>query len=156
MKEPIPPELPGIIASEIKNTTRRDPARIDRVVEKLRVAWKKNPDWRLGQLLVNIAPASEKKLFFIEDDAIETAISGIIAEEERDAAEQAAKFATDRLRMAGTVAWIKKHPIDHEKEEAWLEIKSDGTWLTIVSHEFVDSPIICGQFPIVADQREQS
>lgn len=30
----------------------RDPKRIDRVVEALRVAWKKTPDLRLAQLLI--------------------------------------------------------------------------------------------------------
>lgn len=47
----------------------RDPERIDRVIEKLRVLWKTCPDMRLGQLLVNVAPRSEPNpLFHIEDD----------------------------------------------------------------------------------------
>jgi len=33
----------------------RDPARIDEIVDLLRVAWKKNPDWRLCQLISNCA-----------------------------------------------------------------------------------------------------
>ena len=33
----------------------RDPARIDRIVDLLREAWKKHPDWRLCQLVCNCA-----------------------------------------------------------------------------------------------------
>ena len=33
----------------------RDPARIDEMIELLRVAWKKHPDWRLCQVISNCA-----------------------------------------------------------------------------------------------------
>ena len=33
----------------------RDPARIDEMIELLRTAWKKHPDWRLCQLISNCA-----------------------------------------------------------------------------------------------------
>lgn len=36
----------------------RDPARIPRILEALRVEWEKQPDMRLGQLLVNSLSAS--------------------------------------------------------------------------------------------------
>lgn len=33
----------------------RDHKRIDRILEHVRTFWKENPDWRLGQLVVNAA-----------------------------------------------------------------------------------------------------
>lgn len=33
----------------------RDPNRIDRILEQVRQFWIKNPDWRLGQIVVNAA-----------------------------------------------------------------------------------------------------
>ena len=36
----------------------RDPARIDAIVDLLREAWKKHPDWRLCQLIANCAYSS--------------------------------------------------------------------------------------------------
>lgn len=34
-------------------STRRDPERIDGLIERLRALWKANPDLRLGQLIMN-------------------------------------------------------------------------------------------------------
>ena len=45
----------------------RDPKRIAIVLERLRVAWEKHPDVRLGQLLVSAIPYA-MELFYIEDD----------------------------------------------------------------------------------------
>ena len=47
----------------------RDLARIDRILEKLRAAWKTLPDMRLGQLLVNIIRPSQPcpQIFGVED-----------------------------------------------------------------------------------------
>jgi hypothetical protein len=36
----------------------RDPARIDAIVDLLREAWKKHPDWRLCQLISNCVYSS--------------------------------------------------------------------------------------------------
>lgn len=47
----------------------RNPQRIDRIVELLRRRWKQTPDWRLGQLIVNVTGRSDP--FYIEDDTIE-------------------------------------------------------------------------------------
>jgi uncharacterized protein YihD (DUF1040 family) len=48
----------------------RDPARISRVLEALRVAWVKHPDMRLGQLLNNLTRANEQ-IFHVEDEVYE-------------------------------------------------------------------------------------
>jgi len=45
----------------------RDPKRIERVLTSLRAQWQQHPDWRLGQLLVNLAK-DEKRVFQVEDD----------------------------------------------------------------------------------------
>lgn len=44
----------------------RNPERIDKVLERIKVAWKKYPDMRLGQLLVVCAESSN--LAGVEDD----------------------------------------------------------------------------------------
>lgn len=55
----------------------RDPARIDRIVSKLRAAWKASPDLRLGQLVSNIDPSQGKHLYQVEDDAWEQAMPAV-------------------------------------------------------------------------------
>ena len=50
----------------------RDPKRIDRVLNKLKQYWEKNPDLRLGQILIN-ANKNGKYIsaFYMEDDEFE-------------------------------------------------------------------------------------
>jgi hypothetical protein len=50
----------------------RDPARIEAVLHLLRTVWELNPDWRLGQLLVNIIRPKQPcpEVFYIEDDEL--------------------------------------------------------------------------------------
>lgn len=50
----------------------RDPARINEVLEALRVAWQLDPDLRLGQLIVNVVrPTSPcPDVFYVEDDKL--------------------------------------------------------------------------------------
>jgi hypothetical protein len=54
----------------------RDPARIKRTLQLIESIWAANPDWRLGQLLVNAHPEFERdnRAFFIEDTEIEWAL----------------------------------------------------------------------------------
>ena len=47
----------------------RNPERIDRIIEKLREAWKIVPDWRLGQLVSNLQGPGVQDVFFLEDDS---------------------------------------------------------------------------------------
>lgn len=44
----------------------RDPKRIPLVLEELRKLWEQYPDWRFGQLLVNLP--FERDPFHMEDD----------------------------------------------------------------------------------------
>lgn len=45
----------------------RNPERMEPLLEKLLFAWKKVPDWRLGQFIFNLAGRDP---FFIEDDKL--------------------------------------------------------------------------------------
>lgn len=47
----------------------RDPARIPVVLDLLAQLWEKYPDWRLGQLVVNVSDTDE--IFYVEDDRVE-------------------------------------------------------------------------------------
>lgn len=58
----------------------RDPNRIDRILAKLSVAWKLQPDTRLCQLLSNGACSvgwPDYDLFYIEDEVIESALDQV-------------------------------------------------------------------------------
>ena len=55
----------------------RNPDGIDAVIEAVKAEWKKEPDWRLGQLIVNISRAAGKMdPFFLEDDLLLKVITG--------------------------------------------------------------------------------
>lgn len=56
----------------------RDPARIDRILDKIRAYWRANPDLRLAQIVVNAARPTEPAphVFYVEDDRIEAGIPG--------------------------------------------------------------------------------
>lgn len=63
----------------------RDPRRIQRIANKLITAWEAAPELRLGQLIENVSTTTEGRmavnyLWNVEDDAIEKALDGWIAE----------------------------------------------------------------------------
>lgn len=51
----------------------RDPARIDRILAKLRAYWKAYPDLRLAQIVVNATGkhGTSADIFHTEDDVVE-------------------------------------------------------------------------------------
>ena len=61
----------------------RDPARIDRMIEKLRTAWHSSPDLRLGQLLSVVMYQGYGNVgftvFTLEDDVTERGLDELIA-----------------------------------------------------------------------------
>lgn len=69
----------------------RDPAPIDRMVELLRELWRRWPDQRLGQLLVNVIRPGEPcpRIFFAEDDDTEATFLALLAQEPADGADPA-------------------------------------------------------------------
>ena len=52
----------------------RDPIRIGTILHYLRLHWEKNPDLRLGQIIVNLVKNTETvscpEVFYFEDDAL--------------------------------------------------------------------------------------
>lgn len=62
----------------------RDPERINRICEKLRLLWLKHPDQRLGQLLENYVFGCERQhkrcIFHIEDDITEKQLQKVLDE----------------------------------------------------------------------------
>lgn len=48
----------------------RDPKRISEILEVLRIAWEKQPQQRLLQLLINVTEVGSNSLFYIEDDVL--------------------------------------------------------------------------------------
>lgn len=47
----------------------RNPDRIPQVLAKIRAAWNKNPDLRLGQIVSNLTP-HRQDVFYVEDDVL--------------------------------------------------------------------------------------
>jgi hypothetical protein len=63
----------------------RDPKRIPRILEKLRLIWEHNPDYRLGQLVENFKRDSTlpgAPTFYLEDDEMEKGIDTFIGRHE--------------------------------------------------------------------------
>ena len=61
----------------------RDPNRIDHVVETIRRVWHLVPDWRLGQLVCNLArECGAWDSFYMEDDMLEDAARSWIKQNE--------------------------------------------------------------------------
>ncbi len=57
----------------------RDPNRIENMLKKLEGLWKANPDYRLGQLILNIIKIQNNnaicpEVFYLEDDRMEEAM----------------------------------------------------------------------------------
>ena len=46
----------------------RDPKRIDAFCKELATIWKEVPDWRFGQLIVNVYGTAKRDPFFYEED----------------------------------------------------------------------------------------
>jgi hypothetical protein len=59
----------------------RDVDRIPRILNKLQLVWSRVPDWRLGQLIYNIArnkPSNTHDIFYFEDGDLEKELDKII------------------------------------------------------------------------------
>ena len=46
----------------------RDPKRIDAFLDEMKKVWHLVPDWRFGQLMINIFRGLDRDPFFIEDE----------------------------------------------------------------------------------------
>jgi hypothetical protein len=66
----------------------RDPKRIDKILKMIEKLWKANPDWRLGQLVVNVMSTdsgsgipmrpTENEIFNFEDDKLIKAFEKVL------------------------------------------------------------------------------
>jgi len=59
----------------------RDPERIESILHLIKKAWKRNPDWRLCQLLSNMSVAVGWKnfdLFYLEDDLLREGLNNYL------------------------------------------------------------------------------
>ena len=52
----------------------RDPKRIDRIIELIRMLWKLAPDLRLGQMLCIFGEIENQDIFAIEDTEVESSL----------------------------------------------------------------------------------
>jgi hypothetical protein len=73
----------------------QDPGRIDEMVELVRALWRKYPEWRLGQLVLNahsIVIAAQEDAYFAEDDVLERGMRMLLGgpPEDRDRFSKAA------------------------------------------------------------------
>ena len=62
----------------------RDPNRIDAYCEKLKEYWSRVPDWRLGQLLMNVMRGTPyyPDIWFAEDETIFNRMDEVFGNEE--------------------------------------------------------------------------
>lgn len=76
----------------------RDPVRINRIIEKLRLAWQDQPDTRLCQLVQNIGSRISKTndIFFVEDDLFEADLTRQMRQEAEENLRQALREITTR------------------------------------------------------------
>lgn len=58
----------------------RDPERIQEVLALVERMWRLYPDWRLGQLLENVATWAEQPLWELEEDALVAEIERHLAQ----------------------------------------------------------------------------
>lgn len=59
----------------------RNPSRIPRVLKLLEKAWEEVPDWRLGQLISNIArDVGWSDAYYLEDDDLEKELRRLLDE----------------------------------------------------------------------------
>lgn len=56
----------------------RDPARIQRIIDKLHAAWLKQEDTRLTQLISNLHRDKRYSLFYVDDDETEKALDVLL------------------------------------------------------------------------------
>ena len=61
----------------------RNPERISRILQKLQIYWEKNPDLRLGQIVVNAKSAKRCMIdvFYMEDEAFEEGLEELTKSE---------------------------------------------------------------------------
>ena len=63
----------------MKGEDMRNPDRIEPCCERLAQIWKRVPDWRLGQLLLNLfSEIEDADIFYMEDDKLLNKLDAIL------------------------------------------------------------------------------
>jgi hypothetical protein len=60
----------------------RDPRRIDRIIVKFELLWRRSPDMRFGQMMSLVASKIKTDPFYVEDHEWEAALDRLISREE--------------------------------------------------------------------------
>lgn len=62
-------------------STPRDPKRIERILEKIRILWGDTPDLRFGQFIQNIfgSIVGDQPIYFKEDDEVEKILDYLLS-----------------------------------------------------------------------------
>lgn len=76
----------------------RNPGRIDRICELLKVVWREQPDSRLGQLLVNLTRSNE--LFYVEDQLIEELLHESLSKRDSNESKSRSKKSYSKKRYS--------------------------------------------------------
>lgn len=94
----------------------REPERIQRILAAIKTIWQRFPDWRLGQLLVNIVPEFEKNPFYLEDTIIEEKLTEFNEKFNENKGKVALEFTVGILLVIEKL--IKEHhPFEYIGEE---------------------------------------
>ena len=64
-----PRTITDTLAKIHEDNPPRDPARIPKLIEELQALWEAYPDYRFGQMIVNIAHTGVARMYSMEDDA---------------------------------------------------------------------------------------
>lgn len=83
-------------------STPRDPARIERIAEKLALAWVAVPDQRLGQLIVNLTGKPDP--FNVEDDALERRLDAFLANGETELENASCRRTLENFQTSRRIA----------------------------------------------------
>ena len=57
----------------------RDPDRIPEILAQIEEAWKRHPDMRFGQLVVNLLDPNPNRIFDVEDDILRESLNEFLA-----------------------------------------------------------------------------
>ena len=95
----------------------RDPARIPKVLDKIKELWEKVPDWRLGQLIFNVTGMYDP--YHLEDDLLINIIDDFIKHKlGNDGGERARKKDEEDFSKALEAVFGKpENEIDFSKKE---------------------------------------
>lgn len=100
----------------------RNPNRIPLVLGAIEREWRKNPDLRLGQLIVNAIGRDQKLIFGCEDDRLIRLVCEELTEQEREWVESEPSRRAAGFRKSMTFT----RPLGHSDSGIHLSVPLDG------------------------------